>query len=301
MVLPRLMIRKCRKAMFRWKIADSTGQSLTGAQILMRALILRRLLLREVFAPKVDDEKYVGILLPPSNGAVLVNAAVTLCGRVACNLNYTVSPEIMNKCIAKAGIKHVLTSQKVLDKLEMKLDAQVILLEDFKEKLTTADKLTIRRAGLRHAGGAPRPDARLHRMSGDDELTVIFTSGSTGEPKGVVLTHHNVGSNVEAILQAVHLRRDDTVLGIVPFFHSLGFTVTFVDDSGARRALRLPFLAAGSAADRQARQKMGGHDPARDADFPAELHPPLRSGRFRPPGSRRRRRREDAARAIRGV
>ena len=66
----------------------------------------------------------------------------------------------------------------------------------------------------------------LHRMSGDDELTVIFTSGSTGEPKGVVLTHHNIGSNVEAIDQVVHLRRDDVILGIVPFFHSLGFTVT---------------------------------------------------------------------------
>ncbi|MBL9163516.1 MAG: MFS transporter [Planctomycetaceae bacterium] len=226
MVLPRLMIRKCRKAMFRWKIADSTGQSLTGAQILMRALILRRLLLREVFAPQVADEKYIGILLPPSNGAVLVNAAVTLCGRVACNLNYTVSAEIMNKCIAKAGIKHVLTSQKVLDKLGMQLDAKVILLEDFKDRVTTADKLTS--AALAYAMPAPLLDRilGLHRMSGDDELTVIFTSGSTGEPKGVVLTHHNVGSNVEAILQAVHLRRDDTVLGIVPFFHSLGFTVT---------------------------------------------------------------------------
>jgi acyl-[acyl-carrier-protein]-phospholipid O-acyltransferase/long-chain-fatty-acid--[acyl-carrier-protein] ligase len=66
----------------------------------------------------------------------------------------------------------------------------------------------------------------LRRMSGDDELTVIFTSGSTGEPKGVVLTHHNIGSNVEAIDQVVHLRSDDTLLGIVPFFHSLGYTVT---------------------------------------------------------------------------
>jgi acyl-[acyl-carrier-protein]-phospholipid O-acyltransferase / long-chain-fatty-acid--[acyl-carrier-protein] ligase len=226
MVLPRLMIRKCRKAMFRWKIADSMGQSLTGAQVLMRALILRRLLLREVFAPKAEDEKYIGILLPPSNGAVVVNAAVTLCGRVACNLNYTVSPEIMNKCIAKAGIKHILTSQKVLDKLGIKLDAKVVLLEDFKDRVTKADKLA--GAAMAYAMPAAMLDRTLglHRMSGDDELTVIFTSGSTGEPKGVVLTHHNVGSNVEAILQAVHLRRDDTVLGIVPFFHSLGFTVT---------------------------------------------------------------------------
>jgi acyl-[acyl-carrier-protein]-phospholipid O-acyltransferase/long-chain-fatty-acid--[acyl-carrier-protein] ligase len=102
----------------------------------------------------------------------------------------------------------------------------VILLEDYRDKITKADKIAS--AAMAYAMPAAMLDRTLglHRMSGDDELTVIFTSGSTGEPKGVVLTHHNVGSNVEAILQAVHLRRDDTVLGIVPFFHSLGFTVT---------------------------------------------------------------------------
>jgi acyl-[acyl-carrier-protein]-phospholipid O-acyltransferase/long-chain-fatty-acid--[acyl-carrier-protein] ligase len=86
MVLPRLMIRKCRKALFRLKIADGMDQTLTGGQLLMRSLILRRLLLREVLA---DDEKYVGILLPPATGTVVVNAALTLAGRVGCNLNYT--------------------------------------------------------------------------------------------------------------------------------------------------------------------------------------------------------------------
>jgi acyl-[acyl-carrier-protein]-phospholipid O-acyltransferase/long-chain-fatty-acid--[acyl-carrier-protein] ligase len=223
MVLPRVMIRKCRKAMFRWKIADSSNQSLTGGQLLMRSFILRRLLLREVFAA---DEKYVGVLLPPSTGAVVVNAAVTLAGRVACNLNYTVSADVMNKCIAKAGIRHILTSKKVMEKLGMKLDAEVVLLEDFKDKITKVDKA----AGVALAYATPAilidRILGLHRMTGDDELTVIFTSGSTGEPKGVVLTNHNIGSNVEAIDQVVHLRRDDVILGIVPFFHSLGFTVT---------------------------------------------------------------------------
>jgi 1-acyl-sn-glycerol-3-phosphate acyltransferase len=226
MVLPRVMIRKCRKAMFRLKIADSTDQSLTGGQLLLKTFVLRRLLLREVLAPTVAEEKYVGVLLPPSVGAVVVNAAVTLAGRVACNLNYTVSADVMNKCIAKAGIRRVLTSKKVMDRLGMKLDAEIVLLEDFKDRITKVDKAV--GAALAYATPAFLLDRilGLHRMSGDDELTVIFTSGSTGEPKGVVLTHHNIGSNVEAIDQAVHLRRDDTVLGIVPFFHSLGFTVT---------------------------------------------------------------------------
>jgi acyl-[acyl-carrier-protein]-phospholipid O-acyltransferase/long-chain-fatty-acid--[acyl-carrier-protein] ligase len=223
MVLPRLFIRKCRKALFRWKIADSNDQTLTGGQLLMRSLILRRLLLRDLLAP---DEKYVGVLLPPSNPAVVVNAALALAGRVVSNLNYTVSADTMNKCIAKAGIRHVLTSKRVMDKLGVKLNAEVVLLEDFRERVTKADKMV----GATLAYGTPAFVVDrllgLHRMSGDDELTVIFTSGSTGEPKGVVLTHHNVGSNVEAIDQVIHLRRDDTILGVVPFFHSLGYTVT---------------------------------------------------------------------------
>ena len=66
----------------------------------------------------------------------------------------------------------------------------------------------------------------LDRLSPDDVLTVIFTSGSTSQPKGVMLTNRNVGSNVAAIREVVHLSDDDVVLGALPFFHSLGYTAT---------------------------------------------------------------------------
>lgn len=223
MVLPRMMLRKCRKSLFRFKMADTTGAELTGGTLLMRTMILRRLLLREVLQ---QDERYVGILIPPTTGAVVTNAAITLAGRVAVNLNYTVSNEIMNACIHKAGIRHVLTTRKVLEKFDFDLDAEVVLLDDFKEKVTTTDKL----AGIALAYATPLPILErllgVHKMTGDDELTVIFTSGSTGVPKGVVLTNHNIGSNVAAIDQVVHLNRDDTLLGILPFFHSFGYMVT---------------------------------------------------------------------------
>ena len=58
----------------------------------------------------------------------------------------------------------------------------------------------------------------------DDLLTIIFTSGSTGDPKGVMLTHENVGSNLRAINQAVKLSADDVAIGVLPFFHSYGYT-----------------------------------------------------------------------------
>ncbi len=60
----------------------------------------------------------------------------------------------------------------------------------------------------------------------DDLATIVFSSGSTGEPKGVMLSHFNIVSNVEQMGQAVKLDRHDTLLGVLPFFHSFGFSVT---------------------------------------------------------------------------
>src|SRR5207245_2554469 len=60
----------------------------------------------------------------------------------------------------------------------------------------------------------------------DDLATVIFSSGSTGEPKGVMLTQANIAANVESFMDYVDFTYRDRVLGILPFFHSFGYTVT---------------------------------------------------------------------------
>ena len=58
------------------------------------------------------------------------------------NLNYTVSSEVMNDCIAQCGIRHVLTSRRVMERFRpSKLDAELVYLEDFKDKVTLGDKL----------------------------------------------------------------------------------------------------------------------------------------------------------------
>jgi acyl-[acyl-carrier-protein]-phospholipid O-acyltransferase/long-chain-fatty-acid--[acyl-carrier-protein] ligase len=59
----------------------------------------------------------------------------------------------------------------------------------------------------------------------DRPATVIFTSGSTGDPKGVVLSHANVLSNVHQIDAQLNLLPDEVLVGILPFFHSFGYTI----------------------------------------------------------------------------
>lgn len=223
LVLPRAMVRTCRAARRRVKVADTSGQVMTGGSLLLRSLILRRLLLREVLAA---DETHVGLILPPSAGGVLANAAVTLAARVTVNLNYTVSAGVMNSCIRQAGIRHVLTSRRVMEKLNYQLDAEPVYLEELREKVSLADKLSAALATYVLPTGLVERQLGLTRLTPDDVLTVIFTSGSTGEPKGVMLTHRNIGSNIEAFDQLVRLDDHDVLAGVLPFFHSFGYTTT---------------------------------------------------------------------------
>jgi acyl-[acyl-carrier-protein]-phospholipid O-acyltransferase/long-chain-fatty-acid--[acyl-carrier-protein] ligase len=223
LILPRQFVRMCRRQMRRCKVADSTGVELTGGGLLLRTLILRRLLRRKVLAP---DEQFVGVILPPCVPAVVVNAALSIDRRIPINLNYTVSAELMNECIAQCGIRHVLTSRRVMERLDFKLNAEAVLLEDFKDDATLADKLIAAADTWLLPVSWLERRLGLDRIQPDDLLTIIFTSGSTGRPKGVMLTQHNVGSNVDAVNQVIHLGEDDVLLGVLPMFHSFGYTVT---------------------------------------------------------------------------
>jgi len=227
LVLPRKFLRMCRRSLRRAKVADSLGTELTGAGLLLRSLILRRLLRREVLA---DDEQFVGLLLPPSAGAVLANAAVTLDRRIAVNLNYTVSPEVLNECVRQCGIRRVLTSRRMMEKLRQQapfeVNAELVYLEDFKDKATRTDKLVAAAQTWLLPAAILERHLGLTKIDPDDLLTVIFTSGATGQPKGVMLTYRNVGSNIEAFNQIIHLGKEDVLVGILPMFHSFGYTVT---------------------------------------------------------------------------
>jgi long-chain acyl-CoA synthetase len=53
----------------------------------------------------------------------------------------------------------------------------------------------------------------------DDTATIIYTSGTSGEPKGVMLSHRNIISNLDAITQAIELSSRDSFLSFLPLAH----------------------------------------------------------------------------------
>jgi acyl-[acyl-carrier-protein]-phospholipid O-acyltransferase/long-chain-fatty-acid--[acyl-carrier-protein] ligase len=222
LTLGRTFIRMCRRNLRRSKIADSSGSQMTGGQLLAGTLALRRVLRREVLAA---DEEHVGILLPPSVGAVLTNSALTIDRRVVVNLNYTVTSEVLNACITQCKIRHVLTSRRMMERTPLKLDTELVFVEDLKQRVTLTDKLAAAAAWLLPAA-ALESLLRLGSVRPDEVAAVIFTSGSTGVPKGVMLTHGNLGSNLKAVEKLIHFSRSDVLLGVLPLFHSFGYTAT---------------------------------------------------------------------------
>lgn len=61
--------------------------------------------------------------------------------------------------------------------------------------------------------------ARALATTPDDLLTILYTSGTTGRPKGVMLTHANLVSNVRSALQVLEITQDDVSLSALPLSH----------------------------------------------------------------------------------
>jgi acyl-[acyl-carrier-protein]-phospholipid O-acyltransferase/long-chain-fatty-acid--[acyl-carrier-protein] ligase len=216
--LPYAFVKTARRHPFRMAMADAT-KSLRFATALSRAVFLARRLEREW-----EGQDMVGILLPPSLAGALVNVAALLCGKVPVNLNYTLSSEGIASCARQCSLQTVITSRAFLERVKIDVPGKPIFLEEAAANPGMGEKLK----ALLAAWLLPQSMLVRRRVRPEDLATVIFSSGSTGDPKGVLLTHENVVCNIAQLGQCFGFDRKDRVLGILPFFHSFGFTGTLM-------------------------------------------------------------------------
>lgn len=219
-VLGRQFIASAKRRWSAFCIADSATPALTCGRTLVASLLLSRWIRRHT-----AGQDRIGLLVPASVGGALANIATALAGKTSVNLNFTAGREAMAAAIATCGIKTILTSRKFIAKVEIDPIDGMVFLEDVLGGLTPLAKARMLAAAFLLPSWLI---ARIYANDGDGEslATVVFSSGSTGVPKGVMLSHRNILANVDAIAQVFQLKPDDVMVGVLPFFHSFGFSVT---------------------------------------------------------------------------
>ncbi len=214
--LPSRLITQVRRNWSKLAVADTTGRELTYGRTLTAAILLSGAVKKRA---KADE--MVGLLLPASVGGALANFGVTLAGKVPVNLNFTAGKEAMDAAIEQCKIRVVLTSRVFLAKAKLDEPPGAVFVEDLLKEFGGAAKLI----ALVKARVMPRA-LLAPRVSPDALATIIFSSGSTGVPKGVMLSHFNLISNCDAVLEIFDLDDRDRIIGVLPFFHSFGFMAT---------------------------------------------------------------------------
>ena len=219
--LANQFVRTAKRHWWSFSMADSTGRKLRFGNALVAGLLLSRWLRR-----KAPAERNIGLVLPASVGGALANIGTTLAGKVSVNLNFTIGREAMALAVERAEIGTIITSRIFLKKASLEPMDGMVFLEDVLQEFSAGSKLgTLVLAFLLPSSAISRWLVP-HSAQADDLASVIFSSGSTGIPKGVMLTHRNILSNIESIGQVFDISSKDVLIGALPFFHSFGFTAT---------------------------------------------------------------------------
>ena len=222
-------------------LVNSMMRDYTYADLLRMTVGLGRLV-----AKFTAPGETVGVFLPNLAVTLGVTLGASSRGRVPAMLNYKAGVTgILDACTA-AAIKTVVSSRAFVAKANLgpemgameQAGIRIVYLEEARASFGLADKLAVlfelrnprrielaaqeKAAALAPAicwfGPAPVFDPA------DRPAVVLFTSGSEGKPKGVVLSHRAIVSNVAQVRAVYDFNTDDRALNALPIFHSFGLT-----------------------------------------------------------------------------
>lgn len=219
--LPEVFLNCCKAMGNQVACADMRTGVVTYPQLKVRILILADYI-RQV------PGKYVGILLPASVTASMCIIACQLAGKIPVMVNWTVGTRHLQAVSELSKVQCVLSSWAFIDRLQNVdfdgIEDKLVMLEDVRRKIGIGNKL---KAYFRSKFGVKRILKMFnYSFTKNSEAVLLFTSGTESMPKGVPLSHQNILSNQKAGLEAIEVFTNDVIFGILPPFHSFGFTVS---------------------------------------------------------------------------
>jgi long-chain acyl-CoA synthetase len=160
----------------------------------------------------------VALLAPNRPEWIVACLAVVGTGAVATPVDVQLGDEALARVLRLSGARAIFTTSDQIDKLE-RLD-----IED-PPKPILLDVGEDDHRSWRHLLSEEGSDAELARPEPDEPAALFYTSGTTGAPKGVPLSHANLVSQIDAILEAEVVTEDDRMLVPLPFHHVYPFVM----------------------------------------------------------------------------
>jgi len=168
----------------------------------------------------------VGLLAENRFEWLLADLGTTYFGGVDVPRGSDTSPEEMLFILRHSGavatfVADDATARMVRERADQLGDIRhVISLEATSQVPEVMGMAELRQRGERLlAASADRVDAPARAVEADDLLTVVYTSGTTAKPKGVMLTHANVVSNIRNVCEVLHITCEDSFLSVLPAWH----------------------------------------------------------------------------------
>lgn len=158
---------------------------------------------------------------------VVADMAMIRLGAVNVPIFPTTTPKQVEFILNDAGVKFAIVSNQTHLSKVLKASSAVKPLRRiivFSDKPQCDDERVIPFSMIMNSATSTGPQAsdlvHWQQSTPEDLLTIIYTSGTTGHPKGVMLTHHNMVSNIRSAASCLSISRDDTFLSFLPLCHS---------------------------------------------------------------------------------
>ncbi len=181
------------------------------------------LALGRMVAKHSETNECVGIFMPNLAATVCMMIGVGAQGRAPAMLNYKAGAAGIQDACTAAKIRTIFASRAFIEQAKLEADVaaiqgvKILYLEDLRPAMGLLDKLWV-------LVGMMFPRMMEAQSDPDKTAVVLFTSGSEGKPKGVVLSHRALLSNIAQIRSVIEFSSEDKVLNALPIFHSFGLT-----------------------------------------------------------------------------